>query len=311
MPKSAKTAINDIELTSSTSSNLVPGTFKNAKITPISTFLNPVQKNGVENGVTFKKFRSLCMAARKLKLYKDPKIVRCKNGDWYVSYYFRNPENPSKWLPEFKERCKLNYIKDIEQKEAEFEALRLDIFSWLRSGNSPLDKDALIREQVEAMEARIQDAQKLKVKWSIASAINKFTGYLEDNARTTEKLDGFSERTVETYKNYLAGFKAWCIENDMMSKEAWLFNEFELEQFLNDRADLKEWSGRTYNNYLEFFGGFFSKCGSMENRDLAKVGELKIAYQLSIEDIERKKVIMQRNKPFTAQMSIKLKKAIR
>lgn len=310
MGNTAKTEQKDIFNSPCTSSNLVPGTFKTAKITQISTFLDFQQENGVKNGVTFKKFRSLCMATRKLKLYKNPKIVRCKNGDWYVGYYFRDPKNPVKWLPEFKERCQLNYIKNIEEKESQFEILRLDVLSWLRSGNTPFDKDAVIEDRVETMEARIELEQKVKEKWSIATAINKFIGHLEDNVRNEKKLDGFSERTIETYRNYLAGFKTWCLENELLQKEAWLFNEFELEQFLNDRGDFKEWSGRTYNNYLEFFGGFFAKCGSMENRDLTKAGELKITYQLSIEDVERKKVTMQRNKPFTTQMAEKLKKAM-
>ncbi|MDB4903094.1 MAG: Site-specific recombinase XerD [Mucilaginibacter sp.] len=98
----------------------------------------------------------------------------------------------------------------------------------------------------------IEKSKKTKEEWSIKFAIDKYLTYIEDNTRKEESLDGYSPRTAGTYKNHITHFNNWCIENDLINKHAWFFNEFELEQFLNDRADIQEWSGRTYNNYLEF-----------------------------------------------------------
>lgn len=319
MGKSAKFELKDAFEANSTSSNLVPGTEKNVKSASSEAFLVSDNKNGVKNGVSFKNYRALLMSKRELKLFKDPQIIRCKNGDWYVEYYFRHPDDLTKWVP-FKERCGLNYIKDLAEKEKEAETLRMDAYQWLMLGNSPFDEDAKNKKKIittrfeNQLAEKIQDVEKINQQfavWSIDKSIDNYLKYIEANLRNEDKKDGFSQRTYETYKNYLTGFKTWCIENDLLTKDAWIFNEFELEQFLNDRADLKEWSGRTYNNYLEFFGGFFSKCSTLENRLRVKAGELKINYQLSIECIELKKVTMQRNKPFTAKQIEKIKHALK
>ncbi len=253
------------------------------------------------------------MAARKLKLFKEPKTIRCKNGDWYVAYYYRDPENPTKWLGEYRERDQLNYIKDPVEKEKAFEELRLDVKAWLSSGNSPFDVEVEGLAQLEAMEALIEkESAQLQTfpEWTMSSAKEEYFDYLDSNAWNEKTKDGFSPDTIRTYKKYIKALANWCVENELYDKPIWKFNEFELEEFLNERGEEQDWSGRTYNNYLNFYGGYFDKISLLENRERLRAGELKLTYQLSTDGIVRKKVTMQRNRPFTEKQKQDIKEAL-
>jgi len=86
----------------------------------------------------FKEYRALAQAARATGQFKEPKIVRCKDGDWFIGYSCQDPKNPGKWR-QYKERAGLNYIKDIQEKERAYELLRVDVLNWLLAGNRPFD----------------------------------------------------------------------------------------------------------------------------------------------------------------------------
>jgi integrase len=297
------------------SSSLSSGTLKTAKIAPFGAILGSPEKNGVKNGllpkISFKNFRALCMANRKLKLFKEPKIIRCKNGDWYIAYYYRDPENPAKWVGEYRERAQLNYIKDPAEKEKAFEELRQDVRAWLSAGNSPFDAEEQVRIQVEAMEARIGKEQNALRPWTMAGCRQSYFDYLDANAWKEETKEGFSHDTVRTYKIYVNALVNWCNENDLGDKPVWKFNEFDLEAFLGELADERDWGGRTYNNYLDYYGNFFNKVSLLENRERLKQGYEKFFYQLSTDGIDRRKVTMQRNKPFTEEQKRRIKEALK
>jgi hypothetical protein len=47
--------------------------------------------------------------------YKLPIIVRSKNGDWFVKYWYELPDQPGVYK-EFRSRDGVNYVKDLKKK---------------------------------------------------------------------------------------------------------------------------------------------------------------------------------------------------
>jgi len=89
MAKLSKKPIFDTQNPNDDNSNLVLGTIQPALNPSKTGFLKKDKKNGVKNGLSFKDFRNQLMGRYRLP-YKAPKIVRCKNGDWFVQFYYFN-----------------------------------------------------------------------------------------------------------------------------------------------------------------------------------------------------------------------------
>ncbi len=300
MANNAKFALKYSQDVPEESSSLSSGTVKSAKLASLEAFSVLGNQNGVKNGVSFKNYRSLCMAARKQKLFKDPKIVRCKNGDWYVGYYFRDPANPSKWYKdEFKERCGINYIKDQEEKEREFEILRLDVLNWLLAGNSPFDKEKAMENKIIAKEQEIAKIISKSSSWSIGKAIEEYDKYTDAN--------GHSPTTVRTYKKYTRAFYNWLLANELLDHKASNFTEMDVQGYLDEMLESQNWSNRTFNNYLEFMITFFVRCRKLEKK---KTGNRQVKYDFDPEDLEPKITKPQRNKAFTPLIEEALKKEL-
>ncbi|PWS30323.1 hypothetical protein [Pedobacter paludis] len=60
------------------------------------------------------------------KPYKLPTIIRSKNGDWFVKYFYEWPDRPGVFK-EFRVRDGINYIHDLEEKERAILQLQSDI----------------------------------------------------------------------------------------------------------------------------------------------------------------------------------------
>lgn len=76
--------------------------------------------------------------------------------------------------------------------------------------------------------------------------------------------------------------------------------------FLDDMTTTREWNGRTYNNYFEFYGTFFNRCQKLE-----KVEHRGIKYDFDIDNIDTKITTPQRNKTFTPLMIQHLKEELK
>ncbi|QKJ28414.1 phage integrase N-terminal SAM-like domain-containing protein [Mucilaginibacter mali] len=260
------------------------------------------EKSGVKNGVPFGAFRQMCMARRKAKPhYKTPTVIRNKDGDWYIQYYYEHPMRPGEWKP-FKLREGLNYIKDESEKETEFNYLRQDVEDWLKAGNSPFDTYDDVLAQIEAMEAEIAADELAKNGWKIEHAEREFIKNIT--------YRGLTPNTINTYKRYVRAFRTWCLENEYQDVPLSKMTEFDLEEFLNEWAEVKNWQGRTFNNYLEFYGSFFDKCQGLERRENRRNGiEGAVVYLIDTKDIELRIVTPERNKPFNPELFELIKSA--
>lgn len=82
------------------------------------------------------------------KLYSTPIVVRSTTGDWFVFFRFWNQVTNK--YHSIKCREDLNRIKDPQEKDAEFKALREARELWLKMGWNPLtDRNFEARKQAE------------------------------------------------------------------------------------------------------------------------------------------------------------------
>ncbi len=279
------------------SSSLSSGTPKNSILAPPGAILLSGNAGAVKNAVSFKTYRQLCMA-NKATLYKLPKIIKPKSGDWYVQYYFRNPATFK--YEEFRERKGVNYIKDPDEKQRFIDELAAQVTAWLKAGNSPYDQEQILLAQIEPKLDEIKKIKAGKTAWALSKAVTEYTTFIEGNGHTPD--------TLRTYKKYVKAFEAWLVENQYSDHIASEFTEMEVEVFLTDYYESEEWSGRTYNNYMEFMITFFSRIKKLEKK---ATKNRKLIYDFDPEELEPKITRPQRNKAFTPIMLHGLKEQLK
>lgn len=278
------------------SSSLSSGTEKKHILASQGAILLSESSGAVKNAVSFKDYRRLCMAKKKLS-YKQPKIVKCKSGEWYVQYYFRHPVN-FRWI-EHRERKGLNYLKDQEQKQIEADELCRQLAGWLREGHGPYDQNSAMISKLIPIQTEIQKLKSLKKQWSLEVAIKEFRYYIENQ--------GYAPSTIGAYKKYVKAFETWIKTNNYANNLAAEFTEIKVEAFLSDYYIQNEWSTRTYNNYLEFMITFFSGIQRLERK---KTENRKLRYDFIASELKTKITAPQRNKAFTPLMLKELKKEL-
>jgi integrase len=278
------------------SSSLSSGTSKNSIVASQEAILLSNGLHGVKNGVSFKEYRKLCMAKKSLP-YKLPKIIRNKNGDWYVQYYYRDPKH-SKWVP-FKERKGINYIKDLNEKEAAASELSQQLTNWLKAGNGPFVGEQVLEQQLAPIQQQVEKVKAGRAKWNLERAIKEYRIFISQQ--------GYADTTLKAYNKYLRAFEAWLVENNGLESVASAFSESEVEVFLNDYYQSEDWSERTFNNYLEFMITFFGRVKKLEKK---KSRNRDLRYDFDPDELETKITKPQRNKAFTGLMIDKLKKLL-
>lgn len=237
------------------------------------------------------------MARRKKQKvpYKAPTIIRCKDGDWYIQYYYENPQAPGKWEP-FKVRDGLNYIKDPILKELEYRDLRTDVEDWLKEGNSPFDAQAETDDQALAQiteELKLIEAAGVKF-FTLADACIKFMDYC--------RWKNLSERTITGYQTFVNAFNEWINSTATSDFEARKYNRKHLLTFLNVYNDQEDWTARTYNNYLDFFQTFFTRVHKIEKEELLE-HDIDVVYRMDLTDVERKNDTAEKNRAYTPQVA--------
>jgi integrase len=217
--------------------------------------------------------------------YKNIYIIR-GSKDWYVSYEFEIPDRPGEYK-EFKVRDGINRYHDPLQKELEVQRLYKDVARELKGGFDPF----IIRQASAEIDKKLLEVAKLKEAaegWTMGVAIDEYLKFI--------KKEGYSPRTIGTYKNYVDDLKDWLTEIGALDSKAATYNEFDLLTFIDTYTDERELSTRTYNNYLSFFGGFFNQCRKLEIKVRKKRG---IKYEMDLSDIDLKITNPQRNRAYT------------
>ncbi|GAA4341614.1 hypothetical protein GCM10023149_54040 [Mucilaginibacter gynuensis] len=227
------------------------------------------------------------------KPYKKPTIIRSTNGDWHVQYYYEPPDAPGTWKL-FKRRAGINYIKGRDEKEKAAQELRLDVEEWLRAGNGPYDSDYNVKTQIVQQLEQVEVKKVASRRWTITKAIDEFRKHV--------KKQGLADRTKQTYDNYLYNLEGYIKDNQLEGLIASEIDEYKIIEFLDLESDNLDWSARTYNNYLEFYGTFFNRCQKLE-----RVERRKIVYDFDISDIDLKNTTPQKNKAYTPRLVKEIK----
>jgi integrase len=176
-------------------------------------------------GFGLKKYLRDSMGTRS-KNYTIPEVSRGKQ--WFVFYYFRNPETN-----EF-ERFKVKWgIKKAKDKEAWAEELRAGVEDQLRKGFSPFSKDPV---------------QIVVKNWTLIQGLNFFKQNLETR--------GLRKRTVQTYSSVLK--MLYKFTAPIASENIKEVSKQHIQQILLNAHRKNEWSNTTYNNNLTFVKAIFS-----------------------------------------------------
>ena len=218
--------------------------------------------------------------------YKKPTVIRTK-GDWRVRYWYEYPDNKGKFKS-FDVRDGINYFHDddLPAKEKYAEKVRADIeYALVKDRFNPFEKAQRNKTAITETLTKIKNRKKT---WSVQKAIPEFYDFI--------KTQGYTVTTQHSYKKHILVFEAWMIKNEFADTEIAQFTEINLNQFLNQTFKDKNWSTRTYNNYLKFMVTFFGHCKRLEKND---TGNRQLKYELDPDGLQLKRSVAQKNKAYT------------
>ncbi len=231
------------------------------------------------------------------KPFKEPKIRRCKSGDWYVEYFYKNPQTYS-WEP-FKTRAGINYLKDVAEKERAAEDLCKQVKAWLLDGHGPFGEFDKVDTEMQTVETKIKKIKSGEELWTLEKAIAEYRAYVSNQ--------GLSIDTINTYEKYIKSFEAWLITNDLQKGAAAAFTEMDLEVYLTESFEDNDWEPTTYNNYMTGLVTFFNRSAKLEKKAKKLRG---FVYDFDPDELEEKITRPQRNKAFTPLVFDRIKKEL-
>lgn len=296
----AKKIENKIGKCGKLSSIPAPSTFKCPLNNTQRAFLVLENLPVVKTVVNKKNYRRRFMI--KSKPYKNPSIVRSKNGDWCVEYKFELPDQPGKFKA-FKVRDGVNYIHDPEEKERQIKSLLRDVQRQLEIGYSPfLEKSTLpIQQNDYIKELDDADARALlgeqNKKWSLEKSIKKFMAYCA--------WKELSPNTIRGYASFLSNFTEWLTTRNELHLPAHTYLETQLIAFLDTYHDQEDWSPRTYNNHLGFFITFFGRVAKLEKKE-----DRNIRYEIDLTEPEYKNDTAEKNRAYSPMVAELVKKEL-
>lgn len=277
-----------------TNSNLVPGTPESRLAVSKTRFLKSSLKPGGKTGGSGN-YRKRFLQEMKGP-YKNIYVIRGRQ-DWYVSYEYEIPGQPGEFQ-EFKVRDGINRYHNLKEKEYQVQQLQKDVARELKNGFSPFASQEKANEKIDQKLVEVEKIKEVHSGWNMEKAVTEYLAFIQ------KPKQGYAPRTVGTYKNYVGDLKDWLTEIEGFSMLASAFNEFDLLTFIDTYTDERELSTRTYNNYLNFFGGFFNQCRKLEVKDRRKRG---LKYDMDLSDIDQKITNPQRNRAYTPILARQIK----
>ena len=197
--------------------------------------------------------------------YKSPKIVKAKRG-WFIALYYEYPNNPGKYK-RFEISAGINYLHDLQEREAAFLELRKELVKALESGFDPFFT-GMEAEFVRETETKAEELKEKESSWTITEGIIRFQDYC--------KKINLSDNTVRTYNTFINNFSSWLEENELTNLIAAELTESSIDEFLDQQFDEENWTPRTYNNHLKFFNTLFSRMEKLEKRENNKLKGYKV-----------------------------------
>jgi integrase len=231
------------------------------------------------------------------KPYKLPTIVRSKNGDWFVKYFYELPDEPGKFK-EFRARDGVNYIHDLEQKEKEIQKLKRDVtLAVTKEGYNPFEKDQSVEKQIILKELQLEKEDQKRTPWTLADAIREFKAYCV--------WKNLSPTTIKGYTTFLNNFSEWLADNKQLDHVASEYLETEVVKFADAYYDQEDWKPRTYNNHIDFFKTFFTRIEKLERKH-----DRSLKYHIDLSDAEYKTDKAEKNRAYSGVVAEKVKKEL-
>lgn len=195
------------------------------------------------------------------------------NKRWYVYFYFRNPKTNK--MEKFKDYCKINTYKTVEERKQVGKAWVDSFTLMLNQGMNPFTKVPVKRKK----ETKTFE----EVTYTVKTAMQ----YAYDN-----KLGSWKKSTADDYKTRLGVFTEWIEKNKLENKNINELKEIHIVAFINwlikPLPKGRGVGGTSQDNYKRCLSGLFGK--------LVKD---KIISKNIVAEIDTKKDDPIKNTPFT------------
>ncbi|RYE51970.1 MAG: site-specific integrase [Sphingobacteriales bacterium] len=230
--------------------------------------------------------------------YKLPLIVRSKNGDWFVKYWYELPDCPGEYK-EFRVRDGINYEHDLAKKEIEIQKLATDIANALEKEKyNPFEQSVKVKRQIIRKKMKVIAYDAASEKWTIEKGLDEFINYC--------KWKNLSTETVRTYRSFLSNFKEWLTETGKLKVACCEYLETDYIDFADTYYEDEDWSPRTYNNHIRFMGTLFKRLQILERKR-----ERTLQYHIQLEDLQYKKDRAEKNRAYSGTVAEHVKEALR
>ncbi len=228
--------------------------------------------------------------------YKEPKIVRAKRG-WFIALAYLRPDGQG--YKRFELSGGINYIKDLDQREKEIQAMLKYLKKELENGFDPFlpDLEAQYREQITNKKESIILAENETTGWNILTAFDHF---IKDC-----KSRNLAPKTISTYESFLNNLRLWIQTSEKENTIASKITFPELSEFLDTFFDEESWTPRTYNNHARFLVTLFGRIKKLEKRENPDV-----EYKLDFSDLEFKKDRAEKNRYYSPMVAERVKKEL-
>jgi len=185
--------------------------------------------------------------------FQGPSIFKDKqNKKWFIKYNIKYPGEAMQYRKEYGKsyHTKLNYIKDLDEREVEANILLALVLEDLNNQIDPENKEA---EQEAALIQQIKEAEQYHYDYCL-NLFLKEKGYLSPKPK--------QENSAKIYKSFLKNnFKPMLVELGIVENvrkitKEHIQNLIDLHYFSEDNDDISIWGGVTCNLSLSYIRSF-------------------------------------------------------
>lgn len=237
--------------------------------------------------------RILNMAKSVVK-YKTPRIVRAKRG-WFIALYYERPDEPGTYK-RFEISGGVNYIKDLREREKAIEFLRQKLIMILKDGFDPFytKKEEILIEAIETKEESLKEKH-----WTLQDGFDIYMKECEERQ--------LSQKSISKYRSNVNVVLEWVSQKGYEKKRIIEYTETDIQEFLNTTYELKKWSARSYNNYIDFLSYTFSTIEKLEKR----VNGKRLQYNVDFDLVKKKTDRPQKNQAFIGKIRERVKEKLK
>ena len=188
--------------------------------------------------------------------YTVPKLCNRKNDlkkDWFVYFYYTNPQNGVKKI--FRYKLGINYLKTKKEREAEAKAIEHSLLEKLEKGWNPFTNE------IKTSSERLTIVEALEMTLEL-------------------KKNTLTESSKRTYTNIFNFFKAYLVKRGLDNLYIYNFTLSIARSYFDYLLTERKHVGFTYNTHLRVIGSLFS---SLEERGVISVNPCRKIKTIAVE----------------------------